>query len=208
MNKRLAILGAGGHGKTVADAALLSEEWSEVVFFDDAYPETVSNGRWNIIGTSNDLRNCYAQFSGVIVAIGNNRIRLVKTAELQQVGATLVSIIHPAAVISPFVSIAPGCVIFAGVVINVDAEIGCASIINTNSVIEHDCHISNGVHISPNATLAGQTVVGECSWIGIGAVTKQSISIGSDVQVGAGAVVVKSISDGVTVAGNPAVVLR
>jgi hypothetical protein len=34
---RLAILGASGHGKVVADAAGLVG-WDEVVFFDDAWP--------------------------------------------------------------------------------------------------------------------------------------------------------------------------
>ena len=208
MNKKLAILGSGGHGKVVADAALLNEEWSQVVFYDDAYPEKVSNGQWAISGTYDDLLNCFDQFSGVIVAMGNNNARLAKTAELQEMGAKVVSIIHPEAVVSPYASIAPGCVVFAGVVINVDAEIGSACIINTGSVIEHDCRLYDGVHISPNAALGGQTVVGECSWIGIGAMTKQLITIGSGVQVGAGSIVIKSIPDGVTVAGNPAVVLK
>jgi acetyltransferase-like isoleucine patch superfamily enzyme len=64
------------------------------------------------------------------------------------------------------------------------------------------------VHLSPNAALAGETEVGECSWIGIGAVTKQLTVIGSGVVVGAGAVVVTSVPDDVTVAGNPAVIIK
>ena len=75
MTKRLAILGAGGHGKVVADAALLNKEWSQVAFYDDAYPETATNGRWEISGTSADLLNCFDQFAGVIIAIGNNKTK-------------------------------------------------------------------------------------------------------------------------------------
>jgi hypothetical protein len=40
---RLAILGASGHGKVVADAAGLAG-WDEVVFFDDAWPGLTQNG--------------------------------------------------------------------------------------------------------------------------------------------------------------------
>lgn len=36
--KTLAILGASGHGKVVADAALSSGLWTKVVFYDDAWP--------------------------------------------------------------------------------------------------------------------------------------------------------------------------
>jgi sugar O-acyltransferase (sialic acid O-acetyltransferase NeuD family) len=205
---RLAILGAGGHGKVVADAALLIGDWSEIVFFDDAYPKKNNNGRWRITGTSADLLDNCNEFSGVIVTIGNNKLRLNKTIELLEANANIVSIIHPSAAISPFASVGPGSVVFAGAVINVDAQVGQACIINTNSVIEHDCQLSDGVHLSPNAALAGETIVGQCSWVGIGAVTKQQITIGSGAIVGANAVVIKPVPNGVTVVGNPATILK
>ena len=207
MNNTLAILGAGGHGKVVADAALLSGEWVEIFFFDDAYPDKVKNGQWDVTGTSTDLLSGHNQFAGVVVAIGDNKLRLAKTLELQIKGVRVVSIIHPRAVVSPYVSLAPGCVIFAGAVINIDARIGQACIVNTGSVVEHDCQLHDGVHLGPNAALAGRTVVGECSWIGIGAATRQLVTIGSEVVVGAGTVIVKSVPDGVTVVGNPAAIL-
>jgi shikimate 5-dehydrogenase len=34
----LLILGAGGHGKSVAEAALLSGKWKSIVFVDDCWP--------------------------------------------------------------------------------------------------------------------------------------------------------------------------
>ncbi len=209
MNNTLAILGAGGHGKVVADAALLNSEWSDVVFFDDNYHNIVSsNGRWAVSGTGNDLFDNHHQFSGVVVAIGDNRLRLVKTLELKETGANVVSVIHPKTVVSPYASIAIGSVVFAGAIINIGARVGRACIVNTGSVIEHDCNLDDGVHLSPNAALAGETRVGECSWVGIGAVTKQLTVIGSGVVVGAGAVVITSVPDNVTVIGNPAVIIK
>lgn len=204
MDNKLAILGAGGHGKVVADAALVSGEWSSVVFFDDVFPDKSRNGDWPIVGSGNDLLQDHKKFDGIIVAIGENRVRLDKIVELQRIGAKIVSILHPRAIISPFATIAPGCAVFAGAIINVGAKISLACIINSGAVIEHDCLLHDGVHVSPNASLAGKTKIGECSWIGIGAVTRQLVTIGSDVVVGAGSVVLNSVPDGVTVIGNPA----
>ena len=207
MNKRLAILGAGGHGKVVADAAMLSGGWSEIVFFDVGYPSKKTNGHWSIKGRDEELLASLNEFDGVVVAIGNNELRLEKTRRLLDAGANIVSIIHPSAVISSFATIGVGSVVFSGAIVNVDAKVGMACIINSGAVIEHDCHLGGGVHASPNATLSGGSVVGDRSWIGASAVSKQLINIAADVIIGAGSVVVKNIPDGVTVIGNPAIPL-
>ncbi|NIQ11431.1 acetyltransferase, partial [candidate division KSB1 bacterium] len=52
--KRLAILGASGHGKVVADIAECCG-WSEFFFFDDAWPKLQRNGRWSVQGNSQHL---------------------------------------------------------------------------------------------------------------------------------------------------------
>jgi hypothetical protein len=72
--KHLAILGASGHGKVVADTAELSG-WETVVFFDDAWPDKVNNSHWQVSGNSRDLLERINTFDGVVVAIGNNHIR-------------------------------------------------------------------------------------------------------------------------------------
>ena len=201
--KKLAILGASGHGKVIADAALLSG-FDSVVFFDDAWPKLAANGCWRVVGDSAQLLSCCRDFDGVIVAIGDNEIRASKSIVLLAAGAMLTTVIHPSAVISPFAAIGSGSFIAAGAVVQVDAVIGRFCIVNTNAVVEHDCTLGEAVHISPGAILAGAVSVGDRSWVGIGACARQLVSIGSDVIVGAGAVVVRSISDSCTVVGNPA----
>ena len=207
MNETLAILGGGGHGKVVADAAMNSRRWASVVFYDDAYPEKTQVGEWSVVGPSEALIHDHRDFAGVIVAIGDNKLRAIKTLELQRAGANVVSVIHSTAVVSPKASVLAGSVVLAGAIINIDARVGKACIVNTGAIVEHDCFLHDGVHVSPGAALAGQTVVGEFSWIGIGAVTHHLVVIGSESVVGAGSVVLKSVPDKVTVAGNPAVIL-
>lgn len=201
---RLAILGASGHGKVVADCAECGG-WREIVFFDDAWPGVSLNGRWSVIGATQSLLDSLSEYDGVLVAIGNNRIRYDKSAQLDHAGAKLVTVVHPAAQVSRYAHIGNGSVVFAGAVVNVDAVIGNAGIVNTGATVDHDCNLGKAVHVSPGAHLAGGVSVGDRSWIGIGASVRQMISIGADVVVGAGAAVVRDVADGQTVVGVPAI---
>ena len=201
--RKLAILGASGHGKVVADAAELSG-WDEVVFFDDAWPECASNSVWPVLGTTADLLASLDQFAGVAIAIGNNVIRYEKLQQLREHGAVLPVIVHPQAVISRYARIGDASVVCAGVVVNADAQIGAAAILNTGCSVDHDCVLADAVHISPGARLAGGVRVGQCSWIGMGAVVRQLLTVGAYSVVGAGAAVVKNVAEHTAVIGVPA----
>lgn len=201
--KRLAILGASGHGKVVAEIAL-DLGWTSITFFDDAWPNIKNNGHWAVDGDCEHLMNRIHEFDGVVVAIGNCRIRLEKQTQLNATSDKIVSLVHPGAYVSRFASIGSGSVVMPGVVINADVSVGAACIINSGATLDHDCVLADGVHIAPGANVSGNVSVGESSWVGVGAAIKQGISIGADVMVGAGAVVIRDVVDGVTVVGNPA----
>ena len=55
MTKRLVIIGAGGHGKVVADCALATGTFSEIVFLDGLYPEITKVAHWPVIGNTDNL---------------------------------------------------------------------------------------------------------------------------------------------------------
>jgi sugar O-acyltransferase (sialic acid O-acetyltransferase NeuD family) len=204
--RKLAILGASGHGKVVADTAECCD-WQAIEFFDDAWPELQHNGVWSVTGDTAALLERIKQFDGVLVAIGNNRIRHAKLLELQAAGARLCNLVHPSAMLSRYASLGEGSVVFAGVVVNVDARIGLGAILNTGCSIDHDCELGAAVHVSPGARLAGGVTVGNLSWIGIGASVRQLVRIGDSVMVGAGAAVAADVADELTVVGVPARVL-
>ncbi|WP_313477102.1 acetyltransferase [Stutzerimonas kunmingensis] len=205
--KRLALLGASGHGKVIADTAECCG-WQEIEFFDDAWPARQTNGYWPVVGDTTVLLSSLGRFDGVLVAIGNNRIRQAKLLQLQAIGAHVVSLIHPSATFSRYARLGVGSVVFAGAVINADTQIGQGTILNTGCSVDHDCVLGNAVHISPGARLAGGVEIGDLSWVGIGASVRQLILIGSGVMVGAGAAVVADVADGQTVVGVPACSLR
>jgi sugar O-acyltransferase (sialic acid O-acetyltransferase NeuD family) len=202
--RRLALLGASGHGKVVADMAE-ALGWNEIFFFDDAWPSVNKNSHWQVIGDTPKLLATANEYDGVIITIGDCFIRWSKLLELQNAGAILVSLVHPQAFISKYAELGLGSVVMAGAAINADASVGSACIINTGATLDHDCVLSNAVHISPGAHLSGDVFVGQSSWIGVGASIRQGIKIGSFVTIGAGSVVVKDIGDSLMAYGNPAV---
>lgn len=201
--RRLAVLGASGHGKVVAEIAELNG-WDEVIFFDDAYPEIKALEVWQVVGNSENLLKRLNDFQGCVVAIGDNAIRLKKFQLLQAQGAHFPCLVHPRAMVSGYANIASGTVMMAGAVVNAFAKVGECCILNTACTLDHDCDVGRGVHISPGANLAGAVCIGQCAWIGIGASVKQGISIGANTVVGAGACVVADLPDDVLALGVPA----
>ena len=204
--KILAIVGASGHGKVVADLAEVLGY--KVVFFDDAYPNKKSIEHWSVIGSFSDLLSAKGTHQEVIIAIGNNSIRNKFTDQLLLSGFSLPILIHPSAVVSKYAKISDGTVVFVNAVINAFAQIGVSCIINTGTVVEHDCVIGNCVHLSPNVALAGGTTVDDLSWLGIGSVTRQLIHIGENATIGANSTVITNISSHDTVVGSPAVSIK
>lgn len=113
-------------------------------------------------------------------------------------------LIHPNATIGIEVEIASGTVVMAGVVINSSSRIGKGCIINTSSSLDHDNIIDDFVHISPGANLAGAVKVGKGSWIGIGSVISNNITICALCNLGVGALVIEDITKTGLYIGIPA----
>ncbi|WP_027708809.1 acetyltransferase [Zooshikella ganghwensis] len=205
---RLAIFGASGHGKVIADIATKLGKWLEIDFFDDRYPKITKIGPWSIIGNSDSLKEYLGFYSGVIIGIGDNSVRYQKHNLFTSIGAKLVNIIDPSANISSFTCLGTGVVVMPGAVINIGAKISDACIINSNSVVEHDCTLNRSAHLSPGACLAGGVTIGNRSWIGAGSVVRQCITITDDVVIGAGSVVVNNIDESGIYMGTPVTKLK
>ncbi|MCK8043299.1 acetyltransferase [Shewanella sp. 1CM18E] len=201
--KSIAILGASGHGKVLAEIALLCG-YTSVYFFDDRYPGLDKLESWRVIGNTEDLVLRCKEFSAVCIGIGENKIRLAKQVLLEQADARIVSLVHPNAVVSQFARIEAGSVIMACAVVGSFSIIGKANIVNTGATVDHDCRLDDGVHISPGAKLAGSVEVGVCSWVGMGASVLQALKLGTNVIVGAGACVIHPVENNSTVIGSPA----
>ena len=201
MKNKLIIIGASGHGKVVADIAIKMNKWQSIAFLDDDESIKTSMGL-EVIGKTADAFT-YKEEADFFVAIGSNTTREKVQEKFIEQGLSVISLIHPSAVIGTDVEIGIGSVVMAGIVINSSTRIGKGCIINTNSSLDHDNVIEDYVHISPGASLAGTVKVGKWSWLGIGSVVSNNVNICSSCKLGAGAVVVKDITEPGTYVGVP-----
>lgn len=200
MNKSVIIVGAGGHGKVIAD--IVQKSGDQLMGFLDDNPQIGDSFiGFPVLGSVEEFRKF--REAEYIIAIGNAAIR-EKIAEKME-GAAWYTAIHPASVVSTIdVSLGEGTVVMANAVINSGSIIGKHCIINTGAVVEHDNIIESFVHVSVGAMLAGTVCVGKGTWIGIGAIVSNNLSICGACTIGAGAVVLQNIEEGGTFVGIPA----
>ena len=196
MDKKIIVIGAGGHGRVISDIILACGD--EVAgFIDDS--EDVKISGFKYLGNMSEIENY--KDSLFIIAIGNNEIR----ARIAQAYPHLnyYTAIHPSAVISPTASIGAGTCVMPNATINSMAKIGKHCIINSGSVVEHDCEIGDFVHLSPRVSVGGIVSIGKMSHIGIGTSVVNEINICEKVIVGAGGAVNRDITEPGTYVGVP-----
>ena len=195
--RKLAIIGASGHGKVVADIARRNG-YKEIVFLDD--DDSINKcGGYPVIGKSSEAGTIDAD---VIIGIGNARVR--KQIQESIPDEKLVTLIHPDAVVAEDVAIGKGTVVMAGAVINPGVRIGKGCIINTCSSVDHDCIVDDFVHVAVGSHLCGTVNVGAGTWIGAGVTVNNNVFICPDCMIGAGAVIVNDIWESGTYVGVPA----
>ena len=71
--------------------------------------------------------------------------------------------------------------------------------------IEHGVKIGNRCLIASRTTFGGRTIIGDDSWVGLGAIISNGLTLGNKVSVSLGSVVTKSLKDGEKVSGNFAI---
>ena len=198
----LIVVGAGGHAKSVLDAALSLKCFDKIAFLADFGENEVLG--YPVIGKTNQAEMFADEYENAVVAVGNNEYRLKTTDKLLSMGFKMPALIHKTAYVSDKAQIGAGTVVLGNAFVNADSEIGRACIVNTAATVDHDCVVGNGVHISPNASLCGTVTVGDLSWICAGATVINNIRIGKSVTAGAGSVVIRDIPDTAAVRGVPA----
>lgn len=147
---RLIILGAGGHGKVVADLAKQTGKYKEIFFLDDNSQEA------EVLGKCFQYLEFQSADTEMYPAFGNNTVRIQWENKLLEAGISLAKIIHPLAYVSPLAEVAPGCVIMPYAVVNTGTKIKKACIINIGAMVDHDCILEEGCHLAPGAIVKGE----------------------------------------------------
>jgi sugar O-acyltransferase (sialic acid O-acetyltransferase NeuD family) len=197
------ILGAGGHARVVADILRAMDGMEPLGFVtSDFAPGTPGPLGLTVLCSDESVGS--VPHDGLVVAVGDNGIRERLFAHFAGRGETMVTAVHPSAIIAPDVVLGQGCMVCAGAIINTGSEIGDNVILNTGSVTDHDCSIGDHAHVAPGAKLAGGVHIGVGALVGLGAAVLPGVSMGDRAVAGAGAVVLGDVVPGLTVVGVPA----
>jgi sugar O-acyltransferase (sialic acid O-acetyltransferase NeuD family) len=184
---RLLIIGAGGHGRSVAEAAELSGAFDVAGFLDEGLPvgQTVlmSSVLGVITGLSNvdHLKSYRTACDQAIVAVGYNAVREKLMQHLIDVGFDLATVIHPQAFVSPSAVVGMGSAVMAGAIVGTEAQLGIGVIVNYGAVVDHHAKVVDFGHLGVSACMAGGSILGRNAWM------KAGCALGSGVEVTAGA---------------------
>ena len=144
--KKLLIIGAGGHGRVVAEVAEACGY--EVAFLDDQPGDGVI-GKVSYIDV---VKDSYDEF---VVGIGNNSKRQALQEELKQKGLHIATLVHPTAYTSPTAVINAGTVIEPKAIVNTNSVIGKGCIVSVGAIIDHDADIGAYAHVNAGAICKG-----------------------------------------------------
>ncbi|MDX9864929.1 MAG: acetyltransferase [Anaerolineaceae bacterium] len=207
--RRCVILGGGGHARVLIDAILLvgQVELHGILLPDESLWGSDVFGV-PVLGGDALLSSLVAQgvdsFVVGLGSVGDSSIREKLYHYGLDLGLDVLSVCHPAAILSPRARYGRGGQFLPGSIVNAGAVIGENVIVNSGAIVEHDCQIGDHVHIATGAHLSGTVQIGEGAHIGTGAIVRQGIKIGTNALVGAGAVVVKDVPPDTLVTGVPA----
>lgn len=179
---RLLVVGAGGHGRSVAEAAELSGQFTVVGFLDDSLAAGDTSVGVPVMGPVASMHDHRAVATRAIVAIGNNAVREKLMQQLAAAGFVFATVVHPRAIVSPSAVLGAGSAVMAGAIVGTEARLGVCAIVNCGAVVDHHATVEDFGHLGVNASMAGGTVLGCGAWMQAGA------ALGYGVRVAAGEV--------------------
>lgn len=207
MNKKILLIGGGGHCKSVLDSILELNEYEEIGIVDKKENIGKSVMGIPVVGCDDDLRFLFNEeykYAFVTVgSVGNPSLRIKLFNLLSEIGYEIPVIIDDSAKVSKYAKIKKGVFIGKQCLVNADALIQRGAIINSGSIVEHECKIGAFSHIAPGVVLGGEVVIGENSHIGSNATIKQQVQIGENAIIGMGSIVLQNINSNTMAYGNP-----
>lgn len=206
IDKKIILVGGGGHCKSVIDVAE-SAGYTIAGILD--MPELVGTTvlSYPVIGTDDNISD-YVEDALFLVTVGHIKdasLRIKLHGRIKEAGGHLATLIASTAYVSRFATIGEGSVIMHHAMVNADARIGSGCIINTFANIEHDAIIGNYCHISTGTIVNGNCTVGEGVFLGSQSVMVNGIRITDGCVFAAGSMVRKNIVRKGIYSGNPAI---
>jgi sugar O-acyltransferase (sialic acid O-acetyltransferase NeuD family) len=207
MNKKVFMLGGGGHAGILVDILKQNKCIISGIFTPDIDSNKCVFFGIPIFENEDKIFDSCNEIISLVNGVGSlpgSTLRTKLYNKFNNHGYSFQSVISNRSIISDFATLGIGVQIMPGAIIQAGAVIGNHSIINSGAIIEHDCIIGAHNHIAPGATLSGQVNTGAFVHIGTGANVIQGITIGDESIVGAGTVITKNIPSRQTIFGSSA----
>ncbi len=189
-----ALIGYGGHSREVmAQMGLKKID----CFVDDDYinSETLPLSSFN--------PNEYE----VMICISDPNIRKKISKKLPK-ETKYFTFIHQTALILNEVKIGEGSFIGAYSILTTNISLGKHSILNRNCQIGHDSNLGNFLTMMPGSVISGNSVTGECLYLGTNSSIREKIKICDDVTIGLNSGVVKNIKEPGIYGGTPCKLIK
>ena len=171
MNKNLLIVGAGVYGLVAKEIAEDMGCFDKIDFIDDNAERAFDGSK--IIGQVADIGNLEGYYKDVVVAIGNQDIRIALIQKIKsETSCSIVSLISPRAYVAPSAIIGEGCIIEPMATVHAACNLGVGCLISAGAVVNHAAVCCDGVHIDCNATVLGYTKVSPATKVCSGTVYK------------------------------------
>lgn len=204
MNTIRAIFGTGGLGREVMEIAKRDlPNGHELIFIEDA-PKVALVNDTTVLSVEEFAEVRADKF--YCVAVGNPTLRsnIARRLHYRLSGAEPFSIVSARSTIHPTVRLGRGAIVMDGVRISSNAEIGRFFLANYNAIVGHDCQVEDYVTLSPAAGIMGRVSVGECAFLGAGAMVLPRVRIGVAATVGALSLALSNVENGEIAIGIPA----
>lgn len=165
--KRIVVVGAGGHGRSIAEAISQTDGLVVAGFLDDKATGDILG--LPVIGRIDEAPTFRKCAPWVVVAIGNNEVRAALHARMRDAGFEFATVVHPRAIVSPSAAIGHGCAIMAGAVVGTEAWLGEGVVVNAGAIVDHHCKVEAFAHLGVGACMAGGAILGSKAWMQAGA---------------------------------------
>jgi len=210
----LVIVSAGGFGRETAEAVramnAVGASWRLLGYLDD---DAALSGRClediPVLGGLEELK--HLPNASVVVCTGRpdnyvSRPLIVKAFGLP--AERYATIVHPTAAVPPSSRIGPGSVLLAYAALTAAVSIGSHVAVMPHATLTHDDVVEDFATLASGVGLGGGVRIGQCAYVGAGALIRENRAVGSCALVGMGSVVISDVPAREVWAGVPARYVR
>lgn len=198
--KRIAIIGAGGNARELADMLRHLPEFEFVGFLTNMHGRYDSPVLGDFDWPENHSLDAFAM--GIGDPVSKYRVGCELAARYPHIEWPV--IVHPSAYVGSTVKLDRGVVVCVRAIATTDIEIGAFTQLNYGCTIGHEAHIGPACLINPGANISGGVELGRSVMVGTGSQILQYVKIGDEARIGAGAVVTRDVPAAMTAVGVPA----